>query len=93
MKIRTLIKKAYEAENRLDGFCGQIVVESLSKYKKTREEDEEDYFIDSLGCFSQAGDGLVFTDTERANVPVSIIAHIIEEKGYFTFDDFEQNKI
>lgn len=93
MKILTLSKKAYEALTKSDGYCADIVIQAVKKYRKTREEWDEDKFIENLGCFIQAGDGLVFTDADGSNVPVSNISKIIEEKGFFTFEDFESNKI
>lgn len=93
MKISTLSKKTYKAQIQSDSYCAQIVIQAASKYRKTQDEWDEDKFIENLGCFIQAGDGLVFTDVYGSNVPVSAIDKIIEEKGYFTYKDFESNKI
>jgi len=93
MKIETLYKKAHKAENEMNKYCGLIVIEILKGYKQTRDKYEESSFCEDLGCFIQAGDGLVLTDQYGSNVPVSYICDIIKNKGYFTFDDFKENRI
>jgi hypothetical protein len=92
-KILELIKKGEDANNRLIGYCGLIVNEAIINYKKTREQQEEEEFIFDLGCFIQAGDGFVYTDSQGSNVPVSVIDGIIEQKGFFDYEDFMNSRI
>ncbi|CAD0220372.1 hypothetical protein [Chryseobacterium sp. JV274] len=92
-KIKNLMKKADDLSTKADLACGAIVIEILKKYKKTRDAEIENSFVEDLGCFSQAGDGLVFTDEVGSNVPVCDIVALIESNGYFTYDDFINSRI
>lgn len=92
-KIVDLGEKAEEHMNKSDSYCGKIVHEIKPMYRKTRDDYDEETFINNVGCFIQAGDGICFNDPDGNNVPVSEIAVIIQEKGFFTFDDFINSRI
>lgn len=93
MNIETLSKKAHAAKNKMHTYCASIVLELLKNYKSTRDKYTETLFCEDVQCFIQTGDGLALTDQYGGNIPVKYISAIINDKGYFTFDDFEQNKI
>lgn len=93
-KAIELIQKAERFNDKIDTICSQLVNDIFKKYKKSLTDAQyEDSFLSDIGCFIQAGDGMVFTDNEGSNVPVTIITGIIENKGYFDYTDFKESRI
>ena len=93
MELNILIKKANKSQALTDSYCGQIVNELFSFYKKTlANEEEEDIFLGEIRCFI-CNDGMVLTDIDGNTVPVSIIKRVVSEKGYFDHQDFMDSRI
>lgn len=96
MKIKNISNLEIKAHKHLslsDSYCCEILNQIFKFYKKTREDFTENNFLSSLGCFIQAGDGIVFTDEQGSNVDHRYLYNKILKDGFFDYNDFINARI